>query len=189
MRTPVMVYNTRLPEELCDLFLQQAKDIELEQSKIGYFHNQEINEKTRNSKVGWIGQEHWLGGFLWNYIWMANESNYGYDILGLDYQKYQYSEYGVDGHYSWHVDAQEPDPNTPFKAVRKLSLTLQLSREDEYTGGELEFSNDFNQTTFTTPKDYGVLTIFDSRTLHRVKPVTSGLRKSIVGWIVGPPWK
>ena len=31
--------------------------------------------------------------------------------------------------------------------------------------------------------------LFDSRTQHRVLPVKSGLRKSIVGWTVGPRWK
>jgi PKHD-type hydroxylase len=31
--------------------------------------------------------------------------------------------------------------------------------------------------------------LFDSRTPHRVRKVRSGLRKSLVGWVVGPRWK
>ena len=31
--------------------------------------------------------------------------------------------------------------------------------------------------------------LFDSRTQHRVLKVKSGVRKSIVGWTVGPRWR
>ena len=33
------------------------------------------------------------------------------------------------------------------------------------------------------------MVLFDSRTQHRVLPVKKGVRKSIVGWTVGPRWK
>ena len=42
---------------------------------------------------------------------------------------------------------------------------------------------------YFAPKQKGTLIVFDSRTKHRVRTVKTGLRKSIVGWVVGPRWK
>ena len=64
------------------------------------------------------------------------------------------------------------------------------TNDDEYTGGDLEFA-DFDDSTqrFTVPKSRGTVIVFDSRTPHRVSPIKSGVRKSLVGWVVGPRWK
>jgi predicted 2-oxoglutarate/Fe(II)-dependent dioxygenase YbiX len=35
----------------------------------------------------------------------------------------------------------------------------------------------------------GSVILFDSRTKHRVKKIRRGVRKSIVGWVVGPRWR
>ena len=72
--------------------------------------------------------------------------------------------------------------------MRKLSFSLQLSDPDQYTGGELEFLDNSGKTMFA-PKQRGTMVVFDSRLKHRVRRVKSGLRKSIVGWVVGPRWK
>ena len=72
--------------------------------------------------------------------------------------------------------------------IRKLSFSLQLSNENEYTGGEIEFK-DVMGNTFFAPKNRGCLIIFDSRTEHRVCTVESGNRKSLVGWVKGPRWR
>ncbi len=72
--------------------------------------------------------------------------------------------------------------------VRKLSFALQLSDSNEYTGGEVQFLDNGGKTYFA-PKQRGTLMVFDSRTKHRVRRVRSGLRKSLVGWVVGPRWR
>ena len=72
--------------------------------------------------------------------------------------------------------------------VRKLSFSLQLSAPEDYRGGELEFI-DNNNKPFLAPKQRGTMVVFDSRLRHRVRKVKSGLRKSNVGWVLGPRWK
>jgi len=72
--------------------------------------------------------------------------------------------------------------------VRKLSFSLQLSDPEDYEGGELEFLDNQDEPFFA-PKQKGTIVVFDSRVKHRVRKVTNGLRKSIVGWVVGPRWK
>jgi PKHD-type hydroxylase len=64
-------------------------------------------------------------------------------------------------------------------------MSVQLSEPDEYEGGELEFLN-FEQPI---PKDIGSLIVFPSYLVHRVNPVTRGLRRSMVSWISGPPFR
>ena len=42
---------------------------------------------------------------------------------------------------------------------------------------------------YLAPKKRGSIIIFDSRIRHRVRKVTEGEIRSLVGWITGPDWK
>ena len=81
--------------------------------------------------------------------------------------------------------------NYPIKEwTRKLSFTLQLSDESDYTGGDVELAtNDDLTEPFVISKERGSLVVFDSKIKHRVLPVETGNRKVLVGWAVGPRWK
>ena len=103
-------------------------------------------------------------------------------------QDIQYTKYDKDDFYTWHTDQDLRTIHQSDEKVRKLSFSLQLSDENEYSGGELEFK-DVMGNTFFAPKNRGCLIIFDSRTEHRVCKITSGVRKSLVGWVEGPRWK
>jgi PKHD-type hydroxylase len=66
-----------------------------------------------------------------------------------------------------------------------------LSDPSEYEGGELDLEfgkpNDKPRyTSFKLPK--GGLVFFQSDVWHRVCPITSGVRKSLVAWFSGPPY-
>jgi PKHD-type hydroxylase len=37
------------------------------------------------------------------------------------------------------------------------------------------------------PRDQGTIIVFPSTMLHRVSPITKGIRRSVVGWAMGPP--
>ena len=86
------------------------------------------------------------------------------------------------GHYDWHMDTG-PDQFSR----RKISITVQLSDPSEYEGGDLQLK--INSGHQNTPKGFGTVVIFPSYLLHRVTPVTGGLRKSLVLWITGPAFK
>lgn len=165
-----------------------------------------VNKQIRNSKNIWIPTDYWISGWLWYYITKANRENFLYDITDIDNGSIQYTHYGEGQYYNWHSDG---DINVHYKPnlipssnrnmssdktiidgemVRKISFSLQLSGVDDYTGGEFQFL-DNNGKTFFAPKQRGTLVIFDSRVKHRVRKVTSGIRKSLVGWVVGPRWR
>ena len=100
----------------------------------------------------------------------------------LNYKKGQYYDWHCD---SWDKPYKEEGP-TKGK-IRKLSSTIQLTDPKEYEGGELEF--DFRQydpdkkrktqiCKEISPK--GSIVVFPSFVWHRVKPVTKGVRYSLV---------
>ena len=65
--------------------------------------------------------------------------------------------------------------------LRKLSISVQLSRSEDYEGGELQFKVGSDEIVAT--QDPGSVIIFPSYIRHRVTPVTSGVRHSLVQWV------
>ncbi len=105
-------------------------------------------------------------------------------------------------YYDWHCDSWDKpyvrdNTNLPDHGkIRKLSVTVTLSDPKEYKGGELEFdfrANDPDKPRKTVkckeilPK--GSLVVFPSFVWHRVCPVKSGERKSLVIWNLGWPFR
>ena len=185
-------YETRIPESLMKSLL-----VDLDKVDENIFIKSRVNPQDskikysiRKSQHCWIPSTHWIGGFLWYYIRMANKDNFLYDISDIENDLIQYTQYNKGDFYNWHTDMDIGDINEPDQLVRKLSFTLQLTNEDEYTGGNLEFA-DFDDSSyrFLVPKSRGTVIVFDSRTPHRVTPIESGIRKSLVGWVVGKRWR
>ena len=83
-----------------------------------------------------------------------------------------------------------------FGKIRKLSVTVTLSDPKDYKGGELEFDfrnldpdkkRNVKKCTEILPK--GSLVVFPSFVWHRVCPVKSGERNSLVIWNLGYPFQ
>ena len=199
-------YYSDIPEDIVDILekdLSVKFDSEMGDSRL---MGDALNKDKRNSKNAWVPTTHWLGGFLWHYISRANRENFLYDLRCVDGESMQYTQYGPGEFYSWHNDAgisgaYKPQSvgnrteglandfvNENIELVRKLSFVLQLSDADDYEGGNLQLLDESGNKYFA-PRKRGTVILFDSRTMHRVLPVKSGLRKSIVGWTVGPRWK
>ena len=110
------------------------------------------------------------------------ERTYQFDLSGFS-ENFQYTIYhGTEGgHYDWHVD------QGPLHVRRKLSLSLQVSHSSQYEGCDLQFYA--GNKIETAPRERGTIIAFPSYVLHRVTPVVSGTRKSIVVWVTGPRFK
>ena len=83
--------------------------------------------------------------------------------------------------FTWHID------RNMGIATRKLSLSLQLSAPEDYEGGDLELW--FGGEPVKANRERGMITFFPSYVMHRVTPVTKGVRYSLVCWVSGPPFK
>lgn len=199
-------YFSDIPEDIVEIIekdLSVKFDPQMGDSRL---MGDALNKDKRNSQNAWVPTTHWLGGFMWHYIERANRENFLYDLRCVDGESMQYTQYGVGQFYSWHNDAGLAGQYKPVavgnrqdglgqdflnenvEMVRKLSFVLQLSDPDDYEGGNLQLLDEGGKSYFA-PRKRGTVILFDSRTMHRVLPVKSGLRKSIVGWTVGPRWK
>jgi PKHD-type hydroxylase len=120
---------------------------------------------------------------LWEYVKKANINAFNVDVKNQ--VEIQFTEYTAEqsDHYDWHHDVHWSG-ETDFD--RKISITLQLSDPKEYDGGDFEFDEINTNADFKTK---GTLLIFPSYLRHRVLPVTSGVRRSLVAWFWGPKWK
>jgi len=123
----------------------------------------------------------WLYAKLCVAINHVNSTNFNKILYGLE--PIQYSEYdsGYDGFYGIHVDV---NPDTQLALRRSLSFSVQLSDPNTYTDGELKVY--YKDKTVVGNKNIGDITFFDSSYPHEVTRVTSGIRKSLVGWVLGP---
>jgi PKHD-type hydroxylase len=145
-------------------------------------------KKFRESKVSWINYEEsstWIYDRLAFIARNLNGQFFNYDLSGF-VEDFQYTVYnGEDeSHYDWHIDMMAcKDGSSP----RKLSLILQLSDATEYEGGELQLKDSSDHTAVERKK--GHLIAFPSYLLHRVTPVTKGIRRSLVVWISGPAFR
>ena len=59
----------------------------------------------------------------------------------------------------------------------------------EYEGGELQLKLDYQEEPRNINIEPGDIIVFPSFTLHRILPITSNIRYSLVAWISGPPWR
>ena len=113
----------------------------------------------------------------------ANGNHFGYEGMQLT-EPAQFTEYPKGGFYDWHMDADVSGQYEP--PVRKISMTILLSPANEFEGGDLEFMTHGNKPPQLLQ---GQAIFFCSMIRHRVAKVKKGVRRSLVMWFGGPPFK
>jgi PKHD-type hydroxylase len=145
---------------------------------------EKYRDELRKSSVMFIDntpENDWIYSKLAGFAMNSNNERYWFDLLGF-HQRLQLTRYTEGDFFEWHLDFGAGEIS-----ARKLSMTVQLSDEVEYEGGDLQFM--INEKIVTAPRKKGTLIIFPSFIIHRVTPVTKGVRQSIVGWVSGPPFR
>ncbi len=81
-----------------------------------------------------------------------------------------------------HVDnAVRQVAGSPLRVRTDLSATLFLSRPEEYDGGELVVDDTYGAHSVKLPA--GDLILYPATSLHRVNPVTRGVRLASIFWV------
>ena len=170
-----------LSKEECDSVTKFEEESVV--SNIKTLNKTELNLDIRKSTHKWISpNEHneWLFRKLTDCILHLNNNFFNFDIFGL-LEPLQLTKYEKNGKYGKHID------KIYKSSVRKLSISVQLTPPEEYTGGELKLY--FTEKPIIMPKDQGTLIIFPSYVLHEVASVKTGGRDSLVTWVSGKPFK
>jgi PKHD-type hydroxylase len=144
-----------------------------------------IKEEDRKTKISWVPYNQDTSFIYDKLSFVATRVNaeyFGLDLFGF-VEDFQYTVYDeVGSHYKWHWDKQNF-----AKSPRKLSSVLILSDESEYEGGELQLLPCGEEVSLEKKK--GRIYFFPTYVVHRVTPVTSGVRRSLVSWAAGPAFK
>jgi PKHD-type hydroxylase len=143
------------------------------------------NAQIRRSQVAMLGDEPryvWLYEKIWSAAQECNRLFFCVDIAGVE-ANLQLGRYDSSdrGFYDWHTDF------AGIRPLRKLSISIQLSRPEDYDGGDLELL--YGTEPQKLARARGTLIVFPSFMLHRVTPVTRGTRWSLVAWIGGARWR
>ena len=203
-------FQSAIPERICDDIVKYGHQMQDQMAVTGGFGKKKLNKKEvtdlkkkRNSDVVWMN-DRWIYKEIQPYVHQANQSA-GWNFLWDWSESCQFTKYKKGQYYDWHCDSwdkpydrKNPD-NPEHGKIRKLSMTCQLTDGSEYQGGELEFdfrnydphmrdeSKHLRQAKEILPK--GSIIVFPSFVWHRVKPVTKGVRYSLVMWNLGYPFK
>ena len=201
-------FKSALPPRICNEIVKYGLQHEDNMALTGSFgHERNLQEqplnkkeikdlkKKRNSNIAWM-DDRWIYKEIQPYIKEANQRanwNFNWDWS----EACQFTKYKPGQYYDWHCDSWEGvyEKEGPTKGkVRKLSVTVSLSDEKDYSGGELEFQfrNQDNPKRSSVCKEIlpkGSLVVFPSFVWHRVKPVKKGVRYSLVLWNLGYPFR
>jgi PKHD-type hydroxylase len=146
-------------------------------------------DSIRVTRVAWLMRDAQTESFysrMEEVVLRINAQFFRYDLSGVVTFQYAVYDGSEGGHFDWHKDYGR-DYGAAGQEPRKLSLSIQLSDGANYQGCNLEVRG--GNETDIAPRTRGAVVAFPSYVLHRVTPITSGVRKSLVVWAVGPEFK
>lgn len=153
----------------CRSIVDLHQNLQPHTSKLSY-----LGGSHRDSQLYWLdSRKHpWINQKLVHAATQYNEDTQ-FDI-NLDFKLAQLTAYHPGQFYEWHTDLGAGETS-----LRKISVVAELLQSDNLTGGGLEI---LNQNVRLQPGD---VVVFPSFALHRALPVTSGVRWSLVQWVLG----
>jgi len=172
------------PKEL-DALEQQCDALMLEEAKLNAYGVHPI----RATKVAWVTRTPETEDLYYRMeaiVLRLNAEHFRADLSGLSTMQYAVYRQAESGHFDWHNDYGR-DRGDPGHEPRKLTLSLQLSDGGSYDGCDLEARA--AHPLDVAPRERGTLVAIRSNVLHRVTPITRGVRKSLVAWATGPEYR
>ena len=173
-------------QKQCQMVINKGISLKSEEAKVGMGQKPGggYNPNKRVTTISWIPFKEMPEMYrdIEKTMLQANNNHFGFEGMQLT-EPGQFTHYPTGGFYEWHMDNDVLGKHQP--PVRKISMTLLLSPENEFEGGELEFMSNGK----TAKLKQGQAIFFASWLQHRVKPVTRGERKSLVMWFGGPSFK
>ena len=171
--------------EQCQKIIDAGRRQKPQQASVGMGKPQGgVDTKKRTTTISWIPFKEMepMYNDINIFIKKANRNHFGFGDIQITEQA-QFTEYPEGGFYDWHMDT---DVNMQYEPpVRKISMTLLLSPENQFEGGDLELMAPGKRANLKQ----GHAITFASFINHRVAPVTKGVRQSLVMWFGGKPFK
>lgn len=203
-RHPSWIHEGALSGEECRRLRADAARLDSRPSRV---HRGDADRSYRRSHSATLPRHgelaerfRWVHERVWEIVTNANARRWNWHLLRLE--PLQITVYEAGEYYHWHSDQLPPGPGQAPDCdglTRKLSVSIQLSGQDEYRGGELEIealgaAPGRDQARIRRPGGPdgsvgpGTAVVFPSFLYHRVREVHSGTRVVLVGWALGMPF-
>lgn len=168
----------------CARIIQLGQELVGIEANLGFEH--QTDNEIRKTTVAFFdpkqGSVQWIFDRIKTISQSINQQFWNFDLRFIEC--IQFTQYNKSGDfYTSHMDMRYNSIE-----VRKLSISVQLSDSDDYNGCDLELLT-YGNNSFAAPRAQGTVIAFPSYHLHRVTPLVSGTRYSLVAWIVGPPFR
>ena len=115
-----------------------------------------------------------------------NADLFHFELTGLTTMQYAVYHDAEAGYFDWHSDYGRYRGD-PGQEPRKITLSLQMSDGASYDGCDLEVRA--AHPVDVAARERGTLMAFRANALHRVTPITRGVRKALVVWAIGPEFR
>jgi predicted 2-oxoglutarate/Fe(II)-dependent dioxygenase YbiX len=173
-------FDNAFPIEAAKRVIESAEVLDKEEAKVGGNSEGVIDKKIRDVKKIPLSCWNGLGAQMVGMALAANKQAWKFDITHSN--QCDYLIYDVEGHYHAHTDTVM-DPTQ----IECRKLTVLAFLNDDFEGGRLFLQ--IGHEKVYPPQKSGSVLVFPSFMLHGVEPVTKGIRRSIVTWVVGPWFK
>jgi len=183
LKNYIKIYDTALPMNVLSNLIRFASTANFEEATIGGegIKNFDVR-KTYNLNLSNLStsmsEVHWFN--LLHNFFNLGLSKYKTDLNIIDFSckkinDIQILKYKDSGFYTWHVDHFADVPRT-------MSCILLLN--NDYEGGNLAFRNPDGSEELEIEVRANRMIIWPSTFLypHTVKPITKGMRYSVVAW-------
>ena len=205
----LVVFPSAMTPEMCDRVIGLGKTLDAYSGNVSTETGPEVVVEMRQDSIALIPNEpstSWIYDEMWEIIQEINRRNWQFELTAIE--ELQYSTYHEGHFFGWHRDNvpafYRKLKNQPDEITRKLTISVQLSKPEEYVGGHFEVnqnedgddesdnqtdasprSGELDLTDVISPR--GTITVFPAVFRRRVSPIRKGTRRSLVAWAGGPP--
>ena len=178
-------FDSYFSRNFCEQVIKLVDEKNLMKAVVG--KRKKMNLNIRDSYTHFLNED-WINKEIYFLVQKANKDIWNFNISFAEHV--QFTKYQLNQYYNWHSD-----DNHGFKNKdRKLSVIISLNDSKNYTGGDVllkDMSAVSENEVFKCDelKNAGTVIVFPSLVLHKVMPITSGTRYSLVNWIVGDKFK
>lgn len=168
----IKTFKNFLSKNECKVIINENSKKELESGNIGNGVSLQELKKIRDAKI--VRIENKIVQSKLETLLKEEIKLKGYELGPIN--KFQFIKYDIGGHYDWHSDSGDGE------VFRDRFCTVVIQLNNDYEGGDLLYKES-NMLEYAFEKGIGNLFIFNSNLLHKVTPITTGNRFSLVTWI------
>ena len=176
-------YYTHISEAMsplaCDKITKQCETKDLSQAVIG--QEGVYKPDIRDTKKVILNNDMGIGATLTGIGLQANSYKWKFNVNSSN--QTEFLKYDKNGHFASHIDTFL----YPFDDDQQRKISVILILNDDFEGGK--FYIQATHKKIYPKQNKGDIIIFPSFLLHGVEPITSGIRRSMITWLIGPSLK